>query len=201
MHARGTKHACKRHKACMHACAQVIPSPVESSDPGVYGNPAWWSGGGSGALFFHALGTSCASTPSPAAATSTWGAWWPAPRSSATLVRRRLCDIWPWVHHEMLHQPVVHAAVCNALACLCRVPLVNTCMPHPGGSTIVSGATPTAANAVVWDLDALGNVYAYSAATLQLLWSAAGSNYGCTSNQNPTKFVTPILAGGRFCHG
>jgi hypothetical protein len=66
---------------------------------------------------------------------------------------------------------------------------------------MLSGSSPTAPDAIVWDLDAAGNIYAYSAATLQLLWSAAGSSYGCTSNQNPTKFVTPVVAGGRLCHG
>ena len=39
----------------MHACAHVISSPIKSSSPGVYGNPAWWSAG-TGALYFHGLG-------------------------------------------------------------------------------------------------------------------------------------------------
>ena len=70
-----------------------------------------------------------------------------------------------------------------------------------GGVTILSGASATSSDAIVWDLDALGNLYAYSAATLQLLWSASGSSHGCTSNQNPTKFVVPVVAGSRLCHG
>ena len=75
----------------------------------------------------------------------------------------------------------------------------NPAYVYPGASTILSGATPTSANAIVWDLDAATNLYAYAASNLALLWSGSGQSHGCGSN--PTKFVVPIVAAGKACHG
>ena len=40
---------------------------------------------------------------------------------------------------------------------------------------------------------------AYAASNLALLWSGKGQSHGCTNN--PTKFVVPVVAAGKLCHG
>ena len=69
----------------------------------------------------------------------------------------------------------------------------------PGAANTLSGASPTASDVVVWDLDENANLHAYAASNLALLFSARGQSYSCSGN--PTKFAVPVVAAGKLCHG